>query len=546
MVALDPHLDDAIGLVDGGAGRRDGGRGRGRRRRDLRRRRPSDRKNERGPQHHDVGRRLAGSWHGDGGRRAAIGGAAGAGRLQKPQAEKCPRPPPAEPRAQAAPFPTISACFRGVSQSAMLDWPAQTPVVLTGSAHLFPARSARAAPGVSPQTAPPMPPMVIDLRRADDSRDVVHRAVQALAEGRAVAFPTETDYVIAASARDPAAVGRLVGFAPCIRGEPRLTLAIKGADEALDWAPRLSGIGRRIARRCWPGPVAMLVADDHPESLVHRLAPAAREGVIGSGRMRLRAPGHPMLASCLRMLAGPVVLAEPGGADQPPAVTAADVMSRAEGLAAGAAEQALSLVIDDGRSRYAQPVSTIEVDDTDFRVIHPGIVSEETLRRLSSLMVLFVCTGNTCRSPMAETILRKMLAERFGCRSDEVEARGVVVASAGIAAWGGGRASAGAIEAMAEAGCDLSGHESQPLTENLVRQADQIWTMTAAHRAAILAQFPAAGGRVAMLSPDRVDVMDPIGGPLTTYRKCARQIREHLAIRLDTIIGPVSGRQPAR
>ena len=369
--------------------------------------------------------------------------------------------------------------------------------------------------------------MVIDLRRADDSRDVVHRAVQALAEGRAVAFPTETDYVIAASARDPAAVGRLVGFAPCIRGEPRLTLAIKGADEALDWAPRLSGIGRRIARRCWPGPVAMLVADDHPESLVHRLAPAAREGVIGSGRMRLRAPGHPMLASCLRMLAGPVVLAEPVSPGEAAPVTAAEVIARG-----GAA---LALVIDDGRSRYAQPASTIEVESDDFRVVHPGIVSYETLRRLSSLMVLFVCTGNTCRSPMAETIFKQLASERVGCRPEELEEHGVVVASAGIAAWAGGSASAGAIEAMHDIGADLSGHESQPLTEPLVRQADIIWTMTAAHRSAILAQFPEAGGRTAVLSPDRSDVLDPIGGPMATYRACAEQIRRHLIARLDTL-----------
>jgi protein-tyrosine phosphatase len=195
----------------------------------------------------------------------------------------------------------------------------------------------------------------------------------------------------------------------------------------------------------------------------------------------------------------------------------------------------VSLVLDDGRVRYAQPSSTIAVDASGFRMVHPGIVSEETLRRLSSLMVLFVCTGNTCRSPMAETLFRELVAERFGCRPDEIERQGIVVGSAGIAAWGGGKASTGALEAMRERGADLSGHESQPLTENLARQADVIWTMTASHRANILAQFPEAGGRVAMLSPDRHDVIDPIGGTLATYRKCAEQIRKHLVARLDTL-----------
>jgi len=157
-------------------------------------------------------------------------------------------------------------------------------------------------------------------------------------------------------------------------------------------------------------------------------------------------------------------------------------------------------------------------------------------------MVLFVCTGNTCRSPMAEALFRRLAAERLGCRPEEIERHGVVVASAGISAWAGTRASAGAIDVMAEMGGDLGGHESQPLTEDLVRQADVILTMTAAHRAAILAQFPEAGGRVTMLSPDRQDVLDPIGGSLDIYRRCARQIHGHLAARLDTLgIDPAGG-----
>ena len=371
-----------------------------------------------------------------------------------------------------------------------------------------------------------MPPTVIDLRRADDARDVVHRAVQALAEGRCVGFPTETDYVVAGSLRLAGAVECLRRYAMPHHREPILSLALKGADESLDWAPRLSPMGRRLTRRCWPGPVATILEGDHPDSLVHQLPDHARAAILGDGRLRLRVPGHALLADCMRMLAGPVAIAEPLVDGRTP-VTVEELLA--------AAGVGLGLALDDGRTRYAQPATAVEIGTDELRVVRAGIVSEETLRRLSSLMVLFVCTGNTCRSPMAEAMFRQMVAERLGCQPDEVDDSGVVIASAGLSAWGGGKASVGALEAMAEVGADLSGHESQPVTENLVRQADVILTMTASHRAGILAQFPEAGGRVAMLSPDRQDVLDPIGGPLATYRRCAQQIRGHLAARIDTL-----------
>jgi protein-tyrosine phosphatase len=366
-----------------------------------------------------------------------------------------------------------------------------------------------------------MPPLVFDLQRADDPRDVVHRAVQALAEGKVVALPTETVYVLAASALNAAVVERILNLAKRLDGVPPLTLAVKSADDALDYVPELSPLARRLARRCWPGPVTLVLHDEDPHSVVEQLPASVQRAVKCDGYVSLRVPGHNVVLSVLRLFAGPLAMACIKGPDGSEAVTAEDVI-------AICGEQ-VDVVLDDGRSKFAQPCSVVKVKDRQLQVIESGVLAPTTLHRLADLMVLVVCTGNTCRSPMAEVLLKKHLAEKFNCSIDELENRGVIVMSAGIAAMAGGRAAAEAVTAMKERGLDLTRHESQPLTERLVRYADLVLGMTRGHREAILTQWPEAAGRIELVSIDRSDIADPIGGPAELYRKCAQQIDEQLA-----------------
>lgn len=150
------------------------------------------------------------------------------------------------------------------------------------------------------------------------------------------------------------------------------------------------------------------------------------------------------------------------------------------------------------------------------------------MSRLASMMVLVVCTGNTCRSPMAETLLRKHLADRLGCAIDALEDHGVIVRSAGIAASLGGRATEEAVQVMKDQDLNLEDHESQPVTEQLLRHADLVLTMTRAHRDAIVARWPAAAARTRLVRQDEGDISDPIGGSLDVYRHCAEQIDSEL------------------
>jgi tRNA threonylcarbamoyl adenosine modification protein (Sua5/YciO/YrdC/YwlC family) len=371
-----------------------------------------------------------------------------------------------------------------------------------------------------------MPPVVIDLRTAEDCRDVVHWAVQALAEGRLVAFPTETVYGVAASALNARAVERLVEAKGREPGHP-LTLAIRSAEEARDYAPDMSLLAHRLARRCWPGPITLVVDDSHRESLVRRLPPVVRQAVSPGETVGLRVPGHEIVLDVMRMLAGPLALSSANRSGEPDAVTAAEVLA--------ALGDELDLVLDDGPCRFGQPSSVVRVIGNRCEMLRQGVVPEKTVRRLCSLMVLLVCTGNTCRSPMAEAIGRSLLAARLDCGAEDLEERGVMVVSAGIAAMMGGGPSEGAIRVMDEVGLDIRDHETQPLTEPLVRHADVIYAMTRSHREAIVAQWPSAAERTFVLSTNGSDVSDPVGGPPEQYRRCAEQIREEMEMRLEEL-----------
>lgn len=158
-----------------------------------------------------------------------------------------------------------------------------------------------------------------------------------------------------------------------------------------------------------------------------------------------------------------------------------------------------------------------------------------------SFHLLFVCTGNTCRSPLAEVLTRQALHHRGWSH--------VEVRSAGVAAFPGAPASEGSLEVANEEGLDLTDHQATPISPSLIEWADLILTMSPGHLPPI--QAAGAGDRATVITdfalhageedPWGPGVADPVGGDLSRYRATYRELEElvdAVLARLEPLLDP--------
>lgn len=361
-------------------------------------------------------------------------------------------------------------------------------------------------------------PSVLNLQSDDDPRDAIHRAVQALVEGKVVGLPTDTVYGLAASALAPGAVEAIYDIKGRDSSVP-MAVSVASVEAMGDFICDFSPLTRRLATRIMPGPVTIIAPCVSPQSAITQLSSTVRARITGgTGGTGFRVIDQRVLKHLHRLLSAPIVLTSANRSGDPAPTTAAGVI-QSLGDAGG---DDFPLLLDDGPTRYGGASTVVEIRGDKMEILRSGAIEPAAMEQFAKPIIAIVCTGNTCRSPMAEVLLRDKLAKTLG-RQDAA-----MVVSAGLAAADGMGASEGSLEIMGKRGLDLTSHCSTPLSDEMMQTADVILTMTRGHRRAILAAWPSLSDRVHTLRHDGGDVTDPVSQSIEIYQSCADQIDTEL------------------
>jgi len=353
---------------------------------------------------------------------------------------------------------------------------------------------------------------VVQVRSGREEQAATEGA-EAISAGRLVAFATETVYGIAALTSNLEAMERLRELKD--RPSRPFSVHIARPQDACRYVRRIPPPAERLMRKAWPGPLTLVlpVGKRLADASLHRLG--VYRQLCWEGQIGLRCPDWAVTQSMLEKVSAPVVAPSANRAGAPSPRTGREVLEALDGQ--------IDLLIDSGPTRYGTDSTIVRCDGEDWQVLRKGVYDTAAIRRLLRQRWLFACTGNTCRSPIAAGLARKMIAECLKCTVQELPARGFDVVSAGVFAADGLPPSPEAVRAVRRHGVDISRHRSRKLTDELIRSADLVLCMAQDHVAEVRRRVPTALARTRRLDPCG-DISDPIGAGAGGYGSTADRI----------------------
>jgi L-threonylcarbamoyladenylate synthase len=365
----------------------------------------------------------------------------------------------------------------------------------------------------------------LDASKANIAK--IKEAAAIIDAGGLVAFPTETVYGIACRVKQDSLkkLDALKGN----RQEKHYTLHISQTHDVTKYVPTIGLKAQKLIRNAWPGPLTIVfpLTDKDINEQQKILKREVFEGLYKNSSIGIRCPDNPIASILLRLTHHAVVAPSANITGQDPPVEPQQVSQQLS--------DKIEILLDAGPCRYKQSSTVVKAGEKKLEVLRPGVYSQTELEEMSTVRFMFVCTGNTCRSAMAEGICKKHLAEKLECKVDELEQNGYKVLSAGIMDMNGAPASTEAIAACEAMDINITAHKSKALSPQLIRESDYIFAMEQVHYNYIAAMCPDAENKCMLLAEDQ-NIADPISQGQQFFNKCAELIENAIKRRIDEIV----------
>lgn len=346
---------------------------------------------------------------------------------------------------------------------------------------------------------------IIKVDSQNPNSELIKKAADILLQGGLVAFPTETVYGLAALISNRQAINRLRKLKERPQ-EKKFSICIHDLSQVEQFVDEPSPFAYKLMRKFWPGPLTLVLK-------------AKDSDTVG-----LRMPDHNVALALLKQTGIPIFAPSANLSGHEPPICAEDVLVNFAGK--------IEAVIDSGRTQLSVVSTVCAVINGDYRILRAGAIPESMIMDITKFKnILFVCTGNSCRSPMAEGLLKKMLG------NDKY----IKVESAGVATFDGMPATKETIAVLEKEGIIISDHRSRRLTDEMIKESDLILVMESYQKQHILNRVLSAEKRIFLLrefdneySGD-LNIPDPIGAQIDVYERVFKIIKnavERLVLKL--------------